>query len=541
MAMESATVAALARNPARNKDNRASLPSHKYEAIPSSEDQPPRESRYSIDLPDDHHILLGEHLKQLQKRNKRRLIITTMVAFTLFTFFYLAIFSGSHGLPTNGSCDTVDRGYICDPKISHIWGQYSPYYEVPSAITTDVPQQCQITFVNMLSRHGARNPTASKTAKYEALVDRIHAQATSYSKDFAFIEDYNYTLGADDLSVFGQKQMVNSGIKFYYRYQTLARNITPFVRSSGGNRVVQSAQNWTQGFHATRAKDSKANSDDGYPYNIVTISEDTGSNNTLNHGLCTSFEDGSDSDIADSAQATWISIFTPNITARLNLNLPGVNFTSSDTISFMDLCPFNTVANDLGTISPFCDLITEDEWKAYDYYQSLGKYYGYSWGNPLGATQGVGFTNELIARMTDTTVHDHTSTNSTLDSNPATFPIGGRTLLYADFSHDNDMTAIFSALGLYNETAPLLNTTIESVRETRGYSAAWTVPFAARAYFEKMRCVGAEEELVRVVVNDRVLPLEMCGGDGEGRCRLSSFVRSLSFAREGGDWDQCFV
>ncbi|KUJ10340.1 phosphoglycerate mutase-like protein [Mollisia scopiformis] len=529
----------MVKNPARKNVNTGSFSSHKYEAIPSSDDQDlGRDFRYSVDLPDNHHVLLGEHLKQLQKRNKKQLIMTTLIALSCFAFFYLAILYVG---PTNGSCDTVEEGYVCDPKITHTWGQYSPYYEVPSQIATTLPKQCQVTFVNMLSRHGARNPTSSKTAKYEALVNRIHSDATSYGDDYAFIEEYNYTLGADDLTFFGQMQMVNSGIKFYKRYETLAKSITPFVRSSGSDRVVESAMNWTQGFHATRLQDSKANSDDGYPYTIVTMSEADGTNNTLSHGLCTDFEDGYDSTISDSAQATWAAIFTPDISARLNKNLPGVNFTTTDTIYFMDLCPFNTVANDLGTISPFCSLITEDEWKAYDYYQSLGKYYGYGWGNPLGATQGVGFTNELIARMTDTAVHDHTSTNSTLDDNPSTFPVGGKTVLYADFSHDSDMTAIFAALGLYNSTAPLLNTTYETVQETKGYSAAWTVAFGARAYFEKMNCVGYNEELVRVVVNDRVLPLETCGGDEFGRCRLSSFVNSLSFAREGGDWDQCFL
>lgn len=392
----------------------------------------------------------------------------------------------------------------------------------------------------MISRHGARNPTAAKTLKYQALVTRIHKQATSYGKDYAFIKAYNYTLGADDLTPFGQQEMVNSGIKFYNRYHTLARSHTPFVRSSGSVRVVESAMNWTQGFHNTRSQDSKANSNDGYPYTIVQIPEATGVNNTLNHGLCTSFESGPDSNIGANAQAIWASVFTPNITARLNKNLPGVNFTSTDTIYFMDLCPFNTVSTLLGDISPFCDLITEDEWHSYDYYQTLGKYYGYGLGNPLGSTQGVGFTNELIARMTSSPVKDHTSTNSTLDSNPATFPVGGNTVLYADFSHDNDMTSIFAALGLYNSTAPLLNNTIEDTTETKGYSAAWTVPFAARAYFEKMSCTGMDEELVRVVVNDRVLPLETCGGDELGRCRLSSFVKSLGFARSGGDWAQCF-
>ena len=209
--------------------------------------------------------------------------------------------------------------------------------------------------------------------------------------------------------MFGQQQLINSGIKYYKRYQKLTKSTTPFVRASGQDRVVESALNWTQGFHDARLKDTK--SDEDYPYPIVVISEETGSNNTLDHGLCTEFESGFDSTIAGSAQATWVSIFTPSITDRLNENLPGANFTNTDTIYMMDLCPFNTVADSEGFLSPFCALFTEDEWHAYDYYQSLGKYYGFSWGNPLGATQGVGFTNELIARLTNTPVDDHTATN----------------------------------------------------------------------------------------------------------------------------------
>lgn len=400
-----------------------------------------------------------------------------------------------------------------------------------------MPDQCQITFVQVLSRHGARDPTSSKSKAYNAVVQKIHDHATSYSKDFAFIKDYKYTLGADLLSGFGQQQMVNSGIQFYHHYQDLAHRITPFIRSSGQARVIESAQNWTQGFHNALLTDFPS-SDDGYPYNIVEISEDVGQNNTLDHGLCTVFED---SDLASDAQQQWVDIFIPPITARLNQNLPGAKLSSLDTIYVMDLCPFNTVASPTGELSPFCTLFTEEEWQGYNYFQSLGKYYGYSWGNPLGATQGVGFTNELIARLTATPVNDHTSTNHTLDDSKDTFPLGGNTVIYADFTHDNDITGIFSAMGLYNETQPLLNQTLQDINETKGYSAAWTVPFASRAYFEKMSCAGQSEEYVRVVVNDRVLPLRSCDGDEFGRCSLSAFVDSLSFATSGGRWEQCFV
>lgn len=448
---------------------------------------------------------------------------------------------------SNTSCDTAQQGYQCSPEISHYWGQYSPYFSVPQDddaihnIDNAVPQGCTLTFVQILSRHGARDPTASKTAVYAALVDKIHANATSYGKGFEFIESYEYTLGADQLTVFGQQELINSGAKFFERYESLTTTSTPFVRSSGQDRVVESAMNWTQGFHAAKLEASVK--DDVYPYDIVLISEDTGSNNTLDHGLCTAFEDGVDSEIGDDAQAVWQALFAPSITARLNANLPGANLSDADTISLMDLCPYNTVADPKGVLSEWCGLFTTDEWKSYDYYQTLGKYYGHGAGNPLGPTQGVGFTNELIARLTGTAVVDHTSTNHTLDDNPATFPLN-RTL-YADFSHDNDMTGIFFAMGLFNNTPALSNSSVQAAEELDGYTSSWTVPFAARLYVEKMVCEnqdsGSGEELVRVLVNDKVRPLVNCDADDLGRCTVNKFVDSLSFARQGGYWSLCFL
>lgn len=435
------------------------------------------------------------------------------------------------------SCESWQDGFQCSPEISQYWGQYSPYFAVPSEISVDLPDQCEIRFVQILSRHGARDPTLGKSLKYNATIQKIHANTTSYTQEFNFVKDYEYKLGADQLTVFGEQQMVNSGHKFYERYANITRRITPFVRASGQNRVVMSAQNWTQGFHAARKNDPAA-LDEQFPYNILQISEDAGQNNTLDHGLCDAFENSTS---AEDAQQAWLDVFTPPLVARLNENMRGANLDGQEVIYIMDLCPYETVASDVGKLSRFCDLFSEREWQEYDYYQSLGKYYGYGWGNPLGATQGVGFTNELIARLTATAVIDHTSTNHTLDDSKDTFPLGGETVLYADFSHDNDMTGIFSALGLFNETKAPPTDTLLDTKDMNGYSASWTVPFAARAYFEKIKCSGMSEEYIRVLVNDRVLPMKTCGGDEYGRCTLDAFVESLSFAKAGGDWDRCFI
>ncbi|KAI0166001.1 histidine phosphatase superfamily [Xylariaceae sp. FL1272] len=434
------------------------------------------------------------------------------------------------------SCDSVDSGFQCVPRLSHSWGQYSPFYSVPSKIPSSIPRGCELTFAQVLSRHGARDPTESKSLAYAALIDRIHGNATGYGKAFEFIKSYNYTLGSDQLTVFGEQQLVNSGMHFYKRYHKLAKTISPFIRTAGQQRVVDSAINWTQGFHAARLADDTAEFPDAYPYQPVILPEIAGFNNTLSPSTCPAFSEGPDD--GGSAQQIWADKFTPAITDRVNRNLPGVNLSNSDIINFMDLCPFETVANDDGRLSPFCRLFSEDEWHGYDYYQSLGKWYGYA-NSSLGPTQGVGFINELIARLTGQPVADSTSTNTTLDSSRLTFPLDS--ILYADFSHDNDMSGVFGGLGLYNTTTPLSNTTKASPKNSMGYSASWTVPFAARMYVEKMLCGGdGEEELVRVLVNDRVIPLQNCDADELGRCTLNKYVQSLSFARAGGHWDLCF-
>lgn len=164
----------------------------------------------------------------------------------------------------------------------------------------------------------------------------------------------------------------------------------------------------------------------------------------------------------------------------------------------------------------------------------------YSYGNPLGRVQGVGYVNELLARLTQTPVRDHTQTNRTLDGAPATFPLD-RTL-YADFSHDNQMAAIYAALGLFRQAAPLDPARPDPRRTWR---ASALVPFAGRMVVERLACVaaGAQVPKVRVLVQDEVQPLEFCGANIDKLCTLDAFVQSQGYARNDGegDFEKCFA
>ena len=81
-------------------------------------------------------------------------------------------------------------------------------------------------------------------------------------------------------------------------------------------------------------------------------------------------------------------------------------------------------------------------------------WYSSGFGSPVGRAQGIGYVQELVARLTKTpiqtvcrdcpllTLADHalakhnSTTNSTMDDNPITFPLDGRSL-YVDATHES--------------------------------------------------------------------------------------------------------
>ena len=61
--------------------------------------------------------------------------------------------------------------------------------------------------------------------------------------------------------------------------------------------------------------------------------------------------------------------------------------------------------------------------------------YDSAFGAPLSRAQGIGYVQELVARLTHTRIERHnSSTNSTLDDNSITFPLDHN--LYVDATHE---------------------------------------------------------------------------------------------------------
>ena len=170
----------------------------------------------------------------------------------------------------------------------------------------------------------------------------------------------------------------------------------------------------------------------------------------------------------------------------------------------------------------------------------------YRYGQVLGPVQGVGYVNELLARLTGLPVQDNTQTNRTLNASPITFPLS-RTV-YADFSHDNEMVAIYAAMGLFKQPVPLDPTKPDPGRT---WITSQLVPFSGRMVTERLSChirgsrPTAQIETrayVRILVNDALQPLEFCEANEDGMCELDAFVESQGYARNDGegDFEKCY-
>jgi Histidine phosphatase superfamily (branch 2) len=214
------------------------------------------------------------------------------------------------------------------------------------------------------------------------------------------------------------------------------------------------------------------------------------------------------------------------------------------------------------------------------------------YGNPLGPVQGIGYVNELIARLTRTPLANSVEgINHTLDSDPKTFPLDRS--LYVDFTHDNLMASVVSTLGLFrddrlnhrrphrhyhewtkgggrNSSASRTGSSgvgrrsgKEEQRRGSGDNAGRTAttpswifsriaPFAGRVVTELLMCDihdddhgiddargGRRREYVRILVNDAIQPLDFCSEtpDDTTMCELRAFIDSQSYARENGRED----
>ncbi|KAJ7063679.1 histidine phosphatase superfamily [Mycena amicta] len=419
------------------------------------------------------------------------------------------------------------------------WGNLSPWYSVERGAFglnsgPEIPETCRVTGLHLLHRHGARYPTAYATYGGPAkLASRLNPVAGKWtgSGDLEFLNDWTYKLGEEVLTPFGRQQLFDLGISTRLKYGFLLKNFTesntiPVFRTESQDRMLASAMNFAIGFF-------------GYPFEgqyqqSITI-EEGGFNNTLApYKTCPNANVKSISDRGRSYVAKWASIYLDKARQRLQPQLNGFELAIEDVYIMQQLCAYETVA--LG-YSKFCELFTEDEWEGFDYSMDLYFWYTSSFGYALGRSLGIGYVQELVARLTHTPIPTHNfSTNATLDDNPITFPLGQS--LYVDATHEVVVLQVLTALNLSTLAAqgPL---PADHIPKDRTFRSSKLAPFATNVHFQLLECTSVPGPQIRIVVNDGPVPLtgiEGCPVQKDGMCSMDTFVAAQKKIIGAADW-----
>ncbi len=185
----------------------------------------------------------------------------------------------------------------------------------------------------------------------------------------------------------------------------------------------------------------------------------------------------------------------------------------------------------------------------YSYSIDLNFYGSSSFGAPTGRAVGIGWVQEVLARLQNHTLgYSGSQINTTLDNNTVTFPLNQT--LYFDFSHDTNIMSILTAFG-FRQFAGFLNQT--SYPGPHNLTVSHLEPFAARLDIELIKTPsplaadrtyteGNETTYIHFILNQRTLPLginfpECDAGRLDGWCELDLFLEAQKGSTELAQYD----
>nr|ODN93254.1 acid phosphatase [Cryptococcus depauperatus CBS 7841] len=412
------------------------------------------------------------------------------------------------------------------------WGNLSPWYSVDSSFyglndtSPLIPEQCSITQVHMLYRHGARYPTSgSGPAKFASKLANAAAQQDGFiaKGDLEFLNKWTYKLGAELLSPFGRLQNFELGVAFRQQYGSLLNNFTdagtlPVFRTESQDRMVKTAQNFLAGMFGVPEFMDQAN--------LLLMVETSGVNNTgAPYETCPNANIVSRGSLGSTAANTFARNVFNSTLSRIQQQIDGITLTLDDVIAMLQLCSYETSA--LG-YSAFCKVFTQEDFENDEYYNDLIFYYNQGFGSPVAAAQGKGFLEEFVARLTQTPVHSDSTVNTTLDANAAYFPLNQS--IYADATHEVVLLDVLTALNLTALFSTGPPTTDR--RQHSSFVASQVVPFASHMVVQVVECSEKKSsKQIRFILNDAVIPIdksyEGCEWDKDGLCSFDTVVAAL--------------
>lgn len=395
-------------------------------------------------------------------------------------------------------------------------GGAGPYVQHPGyGISTDVPEQCTLEQVHLLSRHGERYPSTKVGVKLEAIWEKVKKYNQTFKGELAFFNDYTYFVPKKELyeketspfnsegTYAGTNNAVRHGASFRSKYQTLfnssSEKLNVFTSNSG--RVHETSKYFARGFLGDQYSEKTAN------YYILAENLTMGANSLTPRKACANYDDT----LNDHIIAKYDDSYLEGARTRLLKGNKGFNLTKTDVFDLFSWCAFET--NVRGS-SSVCGLFTNEEYIRYSYSLDLDNYYSHGAGYNLSATIAAPYLN---------------ATTQFLNEKDPKYKI-----LLA-FTHDTDVELHIAGLGLVSPEKALPT---DHVPFPSPYSHVQIVPQGARLVTEKYKC--GNDSYVRILLNDAVIPIKTCQSGPGFSCKLSDYNKYIQSRISGRNYkSQC--
>ncbi|KAF2714013.1 phosphoglycerate mutase-like protein [Pleomassaria siparia CBS 279.74] len=442
-------------------------------------------------------------------------------------------------------------GNVHNHNIFQRLANLSPYFPNPrgfGVLEYPIPFGSNVTWLNMVHRHGSRYPEISGRASERTLGKKIMDAMGKFRASGAmkFLNSWQFLLGAEILVPIGKQELFNSGTLHYYHYGHLFPNNGSKIiaRSTTQRRMLESAEYFLSGFFGL-----------GWTQNatLELVIESAEFNNTMaGYKLCRN----SNWEVAYEAVLQWAGVYLKDAHNRITGDLEGdLDWTIEDTYNAQALCAYETIG--LG-FSHWCGVFTYEEWEGFEYSLDVGFSAGVGFQSPVGRAIGIGYVQEVLARMQHHVITSPSAAiNLTLDNNTSTFPTWQS--LNLDFSHDANIISILVAFGLTQFSGLLPLTHIKKDRE---FVLSYLEPFAGRLDIEVIQAPaplspkreragtgvyekGEATSYVHFLLNQRTIPLgtslKECGERDDGWCEMGAFLEVQQKQIELADFDYaCF-
>ncbi|CAN6604436.1 repressible acid phosphatase [Trichomonascus vanleenenianus] len=397
-----------------------------------------------------------------------------------------SILLASHTFSSGCSCEKVDESLLRN------LGGNGPYVSYPTTvINSEIPGVCTVDQVITISRHAERYPTIEQ---YEQIVQSIaKLKLASLSGPLQFIADYGLFMSKHDIGQLtasgpfsGTATAEKWGSKFAQKYHSLFLNREEKLRifAGGNNRDIQTAENFAKGCFGPPWSNSAV---------VVSVPESVqrGANSLSPFISCAPGQN-----LLDHVKYSY-EFYISNLLGvvdRLQPNVGRTKLDGYDVDSLFLLCAYELNAK--GN-SDFCSIFTPDEFRLFDYHASLTTYYLAGPGSSKSRAIGSPFVNASL---------------QIFNEGP---PVG---TVFAMFAHDLDLQAILSTLGLFDppERLPHL-----AMPEQNPWNVTSLTPMGARLVFERMWCPPSS--MIRVLLNDAVIPIPGCDSGPGMSCELKAF------------------